>query len=185
MHILEHFNIAIFLVPKPKLMLELIPCQARTYCIHMVFECLLCNLFYMQQHMTKCSIIERLSTKIAWEPIIFYADEILDFFDPLPSCRSFSKVDIWLLTPSPLGCQRRISMPTCRLLLQGPCACKIVKTLLPHQCNNSICHELMRQGGTEKGIKYTLAQIICSTIQQITIRYLVFSTYITKCKKIT
>lgn len=151
----------------------------------MVFECLLCNLFYMQQHMTKCSIIERLSTKIAWEPIIFYADEILDFFDPLPSCRSFSKVDIWLLTPSPLDCQRRINMPTCRLLLQGPCACKIVKTLLPHQCNNSICHELMRQGGTEKGIKYTLAQIICSTIQQITIRYLVFSTYITKCKKIT
>ena len=26
MHILEHFNIAIFLVPKPKLILELIPC---------------------------------------------------------------------------------------------------------------------------------------------------------------
>ena len=26
MHILKNFNIAIFLVPKPKLMLELIPC---------------------------------------------------------------------------------------------------------------------------------------------------------------
>ena len=60
--------------------------------------------------------------------------------------------------PSLLGCQRRISMPTCRLILQGPCASKIVKILLPHQYNNSICHELMRQGGTEKGIKYTLAQ---------------------------